>query len=94
MKIFMPILLLSTGFAIGFCFKKYPLRRWLSGLLGNIIYILLFFLGLSLGSSESFYENIMNLGIYALLFSFICTVGSLIGAKIAYKLFFQKKDVL
>ncbi len=56
-----------------------------------IIYILLFFMGLSVGTNKEIMTNIQNLGFQALIISLFAIMGSIVLAKIVFKIFFKNE---
>ncbi|MDA3778745.1 MAG: LysO family transporter [Bacteroidales bacterium] len=55
------------------------------------IYILLFLLGISIGTNKTIINNLENIGFQALVITIGALAGSLITALICYNLFFKKK---
>ena len=56
-----------------------------------IIYLLLFFMGLSVGTNREIMSNIQNLGFQALIISLFAIAGSIIIARIVFKIFFKNE---
>lgn len=84
-------LLLLFGIIFGSIFYlKDRVQSIVPKVLHYIVYILLFFLGVELGSSPDFFKNIVLLGKNAIIISIISVFGSCIAAFLVKKLFFSK----
>lgn len=81
------------GVAVGLIFRNKPLKQ-LPKAISIVIYILLFFLGVTVGTNEMIIENLHTLGVQA----FIITIGALLGSItmswLAYKYFFKQSKHL
>ncbi len=56
------------------------------------IYILLFLLGISIGTNKTILANLENIGLQAIVITIGALTGSLITALICYNLLFKKKE--
>ena len=86
---FTVISIMFGGIALGYLFRKKALLQKLGKPVSYTIYILLFFLGISVGGNHEIINNILSLGSDALLLAFAGTTGSVVAAWIVYKLFFK-----
>ena len=87
------LILLMAGSIAGYLLTKIKFVNPVSEkITGIIIYILLFFMGLSVGTSEEIMHNLDTLGLQALLISVFSILGSIFLAKFVYKLYYTKKQ--
>lgn len=82
------LLCLITGIAVGFLTRKHTAIKYTGSLLNVMIMLLLFFLGLSVGSNSQVIQNFTAIGLDAFLITVGGTFGSLFCAKWVYKKFF------
>ena len=79
------------GIAIGYLVRK---ARWVQAV-GTTTMItivaLLFVLGGEIGANEMVMRNLVGLGGEALIIAVAATIGSLVAARIIYKLFFKRE---
>lgn len=89
-----PVLLIMTfGIAIGWFFhKKERLLNFASKLTNWAIFLLLFLLGLSVGTNEKILNNFENIGFQAILITVFAVLGSIIVSWITYLIFFKKNE--
>jgi uncharacterized membrane protein YbjE (DUF340 family) len=86
------IILLAVGIAIGWLIrKKQKLTGIIDRLLGWSVYLLLFLLGIGIGTNEEIIRDFSTLGLQAIGISLLAIAGSIGGAVICYRLFFEKK---
>jgi uncharacterized membrane protein YbjE (DUF340 family) len=86
------IILLAVGIAIGWLIrKKQKLVGIIDRLLGWSVYLLLFLLGIGIGTNEEIIRDFSTLGLQAIGISLLAIAGSIGGAVICYRLFFEKK---
>ena len=79
--------LLFAGMILGLIFKD-KLRKYeklLNSLLMLSIYLLLFFMGVSIGKNQELMKNLGNIGLKALLISTGAIIGSIIFAYLLFK---------
>jgi uncharacterized membrane protein YbjE (DUF340 family) len=79
------------GIALGYLFRKKTMLQKLNKPISYTIYLLLFFLGISVGSNSDIINNLPTLGSQALLLAFAGTLGSVLAAWVVYQLFFKKE---
>jgi len=87
---FIVITIMFGGIILGYFFRKKAILQKLSKPINYTIYLLLFFLGISVGGNKEIINSLPSLGGQALLLAFAGTLGSVLAAWIAYKLFFKK----
>lgn len=87
------ILLMFCGIGIGYLFKKVAVLQKVNVSIAYTIYVLLFLLGVSVGSNKTILENLDTLGLEAVLIAVSTTMGSVVAAWIVYKFFFKKREV-
>jgi uncharacterized membrane protein YbjE (DUF340 family) len=85
------LLLLLVGMLIGFLLRAKKIFAQSVDIIINIlIYILLLFLGISMGSNKLIVKNIGSIGINAFVLSLASIVGSVLFCFLVYLLFFRK----
>lgn len=70
-------------------------QRIVSGnekLINYAIYLLLFLLGVSIGSNEQIMSSLSTLGLMALVVAMGAVAGSVLAGFLVFKLFFKKND--
>lgn len=82
------ILVLFAGIIIGYFFRKKD-TSFLSMITTVFIWLLLFFLGISVGSNDALLNNILVLGWDAWVITFGALLGSLLLSKLVYIKFFK-----
>ena len=89
-----PVLLIMTfGIVIGWFFhKREKLLNLTSKLTNWAIFLLLFLLGLSVGTNEKILNNFENIGFQAILITLFAVFGSIIVSWITYLIFFKKNE--
>jgi len=89
-----PVLLLMTsGIILGWLLhKKRKFLKVTSELTNWAIYLLLFLLGLSVGTNEKILSNFDQIGLQAILITLFAVAGSVLTSWITYILFFKKNE--
>ncbi len=89
------LVLMFSGIIIGFVFRK---RKTLitsaDKLAGWSIYLLLFLLGLSIGSNQLVISNFARIGLNSILLTLSGITGSVLCSFIVYKFIFKKDESL
>ncbi|MFN8208344.1 MAG: LysO family transporter [Bacteroidales bacterium] len=86
------IILLAVGIVIGWLIrKKQKLVSITDRSLGWSVYLLLFLLGIGIGTNEEIIREFSKLGLQAAGISLLAIAGSIGGAVVCYRLFFEKK---
>ena len=81
------------GIALGILLNRQKRVIKITGKLTDLsIFLLLFFLGVSVGMNERIISNLDNIGLQALLITLAATIGSVLVSYIVYLLFFKNKS--
>ncbi len=83
--------LIFCGIFAGYILRKVSCLQHLSKGISITIYLLLFFLGISVGANNEVISNLLTLGGNALFISTMAVAGSCIAAKFVYMLFFKRE---
>jgi uncharacterized membrane protein YbjE (DUF340 family) len=86
------ILLIISGVLIGYLLRRIPQMQNIGTVLNLIIVLLLFFLGVSVGSNEDVLNNFSVIGFDALVLTVGGLLGTLLCAWWVYRTFFKKKN--
>lgn len=89
---FTVIAIMFGGIAIGYLFRKVEILQKIGKPISYTILLLLFLLGISVGSNEAIMNNLTTLGGQAFLIAFAGTVGSVLAAWGVYHLFFKERS--
>lgn len=89
---FIVIGIMLGGIAIGYLMRKIELLQKIGKPISYTILLLLFLLGISVGSNESIMNNLTTLGGQALLIAFAGTLGSVLAAWGVYHFFFKERS--
>ncbi|MDI3527075.1 MAG: hypothetical protein PWR03_1258 [Tenuifilum sp.] len=91
-KLDVVISIMTVGIILGFILKsKKKLVRLNDKLVTYAIYLLLFMLGISIGSNEQIMNSLSSLGLIALIVTIGGVLGSIVLGFITYRLFFKKR---
>ena len=80
---------MCIGIVFGYLLRKKTILRKINKPIGYTIYLLLFLLGISVGSNREIIDNLPSLGGQALLLALAGTLGSVLAAWIIYKFIFK-----
>lgn len=87
------LLLMTGGMIIGWILHtKKKLIHITSELTNWAIYLLLFLLGLSVGTNEKILDNFSQIGFQAILITVFAVTGSILMSWLTYILFFRKDE--
>ena len=87
------LILMTAGIIIGwFLHKKEKILKISSELTNWAIYLLLFLLGLSVGTNEKILNNFDQIGYQAILITVFAVSGSVLVSWLTYVLFFRKNE--
>lgn len=87
------VIIMSAGIALGYFIRKHnKIVKLLDSLIMWAIYLLLFMLGVAIGTNETILNNLPNLGLKALFISLGGIIGSLFLAWITYRLWMKPKN--
>ncbi len=85
------LLAITAGIAAGYLCRRRTIVKYTGSLLSVVIMLLLFLLGISVGSNNQVINNFTAIGLDAFILTAGGTLGSLFGAKWTYKKFFTTK---
>ncbi len=89
---FLVVGIMAAGICIGYLFKtKRALLLRVGKLNMCIIYVLLFFMGISVGHNETVMNNLCGLGAQAVVIAFAGTMGSVLLAWLLYRYLFMPR---
>lgn len=89
------LFIMFSGIIIGIIFRKNrTVINTADKFAGWSIYLLLFLLGLSIGTNEVIINNFAQIGIYSIILTFSGITGSVFISFIAYKIYFEKDENL
>ncbi len=87
------LIIMSIGIAVGFLIsKRENLIKINDKLVTWSIYLLLFLLGIGVGTNKDIINNVHTIGLQAIIITIAALLGSLVCAYIVYILFFQNKQ--
>ena len=86
------ILCIILGVAVGYAIRRSTFTKYVGHIIQVIILLLLFFLGLSVGSNKQVVNNFGVIGFDAFVIAALATSGSVIAGWLVYKLFFKHKN--
>lgn len=87
------LVLMTLGIGIGwFLHKKEKLLKLTDKLTNWAIYLLLFLLGLSVGTNEKILQNFHQIGFQAILITVFAVAGSIIVSWLLYIFVFKKDE--
>lgn len=87
------LILMTLGIAIGWFLHKKELILKASSILTNwAIYLLLFLLGLSVGTNDQILNNFDKIGLQAIFITIFAVLGSILVSWLTYILFFKKDE--
>lgn len=79
------------GIAVGYLFRRVEWLQRIGTSISYTILLLLFLLGISVGSNEAIISQLSQLGGQALLIAVATTTGSVLAAWGVYQLFFKER---
>jgi len=86
---FTVITIMFLGVGIGYVFRNVAFLHKISLSISGTIFLLLFLLGISVGSNKTIIQNLSSLGMEAFLLAFAGTLGSVLAAWGVYRIFFK-----
>jgi Membrane protein of unknown function (DUF340). len=89
---FIVIGIMFGGIAIGYLLRKLAILQKVGKPISYTICLLLFLLGVSVGSNREIIMNLPSLGGQALLLATAGTLGSVLAGWLVYTFFFKKKE--
>lgn len=88
---FQIIAVLFAGVGIGYALRNFSWLQKTGKTISYNIFVLLFLLGISIGTNKSVFENLSSLGLHAFLLAVGGTLGSALAALAVYNLVFRKE---
>ena len=88
------ILTMAAGILLGFLARKNRHLSHLGKAISLTIYVMLFFLGVKIGSDDMILSNLSDLGLQALVLAIAGITGSVLAAFILYRSMFRNKSDL
>jgi len=88
---FIVIGIMFGGIAVGYLLRKVEALQKVGKLISVTIFLLLFLLGITVGSNPDIMNNLTTLGWQAFLLAFAGTLGSVVVAGIVYHYFFKER---
>lgn len=89
---FIVIGIMFGGIAIGYLLRKATFLKHIGKPINYTIILLLFLLGIQVGSDQNIIRNLPLLGGQALLLAVAGTLGSVLAAWVVYRFVFKKKE--
>ena len=83
--------IMFAGIGLGYLIRRWRVVEHISTTTTITIMILLFVMGCEIGANEQLIQNLFTLGGEALAIAIAATLGSLIGARVVYKIVFKSK---
>lgn len=93
MGVFIILGVMFVGVGLGFMLRRVDLLRHITKTISYTIYLLLFLLGISVGSNPKIVENLASLGSQALILALAGALGSALAAWAVYRWWFKEKEV-
>ena len=88
---FTVILLMLSGILVGYLARKHELKGT-GRLITSLIWMLLFLLGIEVGSNQQIIEGLANLGLEALAITFAGILGSCLAAWALWYFLYRRKE--
>jgi uncharacterized membrane protein YbjE (DUF340 family) len=87
------LIIFCLGLLTGIVFKnRWSIQKEVGILIEWTIYLLLFFLGITVGLNKAIINNMGTIGFYGILISLIAVFFSVLISGIVYSYFFKKRD--
>ena len=88
----MLFIVLISGITIGYFLRKNKIEKFLNFSTNISIFLLHFFIGVSVGSNEIIIRNLGKIGFDAFILTIAAVIGTVLISFIVYKMYFQKKE--
>lgn len=82
--------IMITGIVAGYFLRRIPNITYIGKLITAFIFLLLLFLGISVGKNEVIINNLSTIGVQALIITLAAILGSVVMSWIIYRRFFKK----
>ncbi|MDR2148476.1 MAG: LysO family transporter [Tannerella sp.] len=89
---FIVIAIMFAGIAVGYFFRRWERLKNINFLIIIIICLMLFLLGVSIGSNKLIVKNIGTLGWQAFIIGTAATLGSILAGWGLYRWLFKKRE--
>ena len=87
------IIIMTIGIVVGILFTGIKNFNFVSEKATSyIIYLLLFFMGLGVGTNREIMANFRNIGLQSLVITLFSILGSVVFAAIIFKIFFKNES--
>lgn len=86
------ILTMFAGVVAGLMLRKVKALAHIGKAISVTVYVMLFFLGVKIGSDKNILANLSTLGLQAFLLAFAGAMGSVLFSTILYRLMFRKEE--
>lgn len=86
------IMTMFIGVGAGYLLRRVKALSHIGKAISLTIYVMLFFLGVKIGTNEQILRNFSTLGLQALLLAVAGAAGSIAASSLVYRLFFKKKE--
>lgn len=86
---FKVIAIMLTGILVGYLLRNRSFVRYTGKLISATIFLLLFLLGIAVGTNRQIVDNLSVLGLQALVLSFSAVLGSVVCAWAVYRFLFK-----
>jgi len=83
------IMTMAAGIAFGFLARRVRRLTHIGKAISVTIYVMLFFLGVKIGSDEHILSNLSALGLQALVLAVAGVAGSVLAAFVLYRILFR-----
>lgn len=88
---FTVIAIMFGGIAVGYVLRRVEVLQRVGKLISVTIFLLLFLLGITVGSNPDIMNNLGTLGWQAFILAFAGTLGSVVVAGLVYHYFFKER---
>lgn len=87
-----PLLILLSTILIGFLLRKIPMPSIPGNIVSVIVWLLLLFMGISLGSNSNIIDNLASYGTKAVVIGLLAVLGSCIAALVLSRISKKRAD--
>lgn len=91
-KMFTVIGVMVSGIVVGYLFRNWYYLQKVGKLISFTILLLLFLLGITVGTNKAIIDNLSVLGVQAFLISSAAVLGSAVCALLVYRFFFKERN--
>lgn len=87
-----PLLILLSTIFIGFLLRKIPMPSIPGNIISVIVWLLLLFMGISLGSNSNIIDNLASYGTKAVVIGSLAVLGSCVAALVLSRISKKRTD--